>query len=60
MLAQSLRYILHFLLVFLFTIFVLIFENVQGLEFEQILPQIIFFALISLKIMPALIIFILI
>ncbi len=53
MLAQSLRYILHFLLVFLFTIFVLIFENVQGLEFEQILPQIIFFALISLKIMPA-------
>ena len=53
MLAQSLKYILHFLLVFIFTIFVLIFENLQGLEFEQLLPQIIFFALISLKIMPA-------
>ena len=53
MLAQSLKYILHFLLVFIFTIFVLIFENIQGLEFEQLLPQIIFFALISLKIMPA-------
>ena len=53
MLSQSLKYILNFLIVFLFVILIILLNKFWGTEFKDILPQIIFFALISLKIMPA-------
>ena len=53
MLSQSLKYILNFIIVFLFVILIILLDKFWGTEFNDILPQIIFFALISLKIMPA-------
>ena len=53
MLSQSLKYILNFIIVFLFVILIILLNKFWGTEFKDILPQIIFFALISLKIMPA-------
>ena len=53
MLSQTIRPVLHFFIVFLFVVFVTLLENFKGTQFKEILPQITFFALVSLKIMPA-------